>query len=234
MSFIEPIRVLIVDDHPLFRQGLVDVISMDPEMRVLGEAADGDVAVALAMEHRPDVILMDVNLPNENGLQVTRRILGELPGARVIILTGYDDAEQVFHALRAGAVAYCTKDIPPETLLSTVRSVNDGQYVVQGQAMDYDEVVDWLEQRIGRHPDPAEELRPNETFAPLSPREMEILGLVTRGASNKEIAYQLEISQQTVKNHMTSILRKLQVDDRTQAAVYALRHGWVRLDSLST
>ncbi|HMT19938.1 MAG TPA: response regulator transcription factor [Promineifilum sp.] len=230
---MDQIKLLIVDDHPLFRQGLVDVLETDPGLRVVAQAADGEVAVGHALLHRPDIILMDVNLPNANGLRVTRQILGELPQTKVIILTGYDDAEQVFHALRLGAAAYCSKDIPPEALLNTVYAVYHGGYVVHGQVMTYEEVIEWVQQRVGRYNFPADE-QTTEIYTPLSPREMEILEMVTRGASNKEIASQLRISQQTVKNHMTAILRKLHVDDRTQAAVYALRHGWVRLDTSSS
>ena len=227
---MDPIKLLIVDDHPLFRQGLVDVLESDPGLLVVAQAADGEVAIHHAVEHRPDIVLMDVNLPNANGLRVTRRILSELPDTKVIILTGYDDAEQVFHALRIGAAAYCSKDIPPEGLLSTIYSVFEGGYVVHGQVMTYDEVLNWVQHRLGRYNYPLDE-QSADTYTPLSPREMEILEMVTRGASNKEIALRLSISQQTVKNHMTAILRKLHVDDRTQAAVYALRHGWVRLDT---
>ncbi len=229
---MDPIKLLIVDDHPLFRQGLVDVLETDPELLVVAQAADGEVALGRALEHRPDIILMDVNLPNANGLRVTRQILNELPQTKIIILTGYDDAEQVFHALRLGAAAYCSKDIPPEGLLNTVHAVFNGRFVVHGQVMTYEEVINWVQQRLGRYNYPLDE-HAAESYTPLSPREMEILEMVTRGASNKEIALQLNISQQTVKNHMTAILRKLHVDDRTQAAVYALRHGWVRLDTTS-
>lgn len=230
---MDPIKLLIVDDHPLFRQGLVDVLETDPELRVVAQAADGEVALGRALEHRPDIILMDVNLPNANGLRVTRQILNELPQTKIIILTGYDDAEQVFHALRLGAAAYCSKDIPPEGLLNTVHAVYNGRFVVHGQVMTYEEVINWVQQRVGRYNYPLDEPAA-DAYTPLSPREMEILEMVTRGASNKEIALQLNISQQTVKNHMTAILRKLHVDDRTQAAVYALRHGWVRLDTTSS
>ena len=229
---MEQIKLLIVDDHPLFRQGLVDVLETDPGLTVVAQAADGEVAIGHALDHRPDIVLMDVNLPNANGLRVTRRILSDLPQTKVIILTGYDDAEQVFHALRLGAAAYCSKDIPPEALLSTVYAVYNGGYVVHGQVMSYDDVIGWVQQRLGRYSFPQDE-KSADTFTPLSPREMEILEMVTRGSSNKEIAFRLSISQQTVKNHMTAILRKLHVEDRTQAAVYALRHGWVRLDTSS-
>ena len=226
---IEQTELLIVDDHPVFRQGLRDVLETDSRMKVIGEAADGEVAIEMAYEVNPEVILMDINLPTINGLQVTRKIKSQLPDVKVIMITGYDDAEQVFHAIRAGASAYCPKDITPEALINIINTVREGNYYVEEKTMTYDELMSWVEQRIGRFSGPlisdSEDL-----FVPLSPREMEILEHVTRGLSNKEIAYKLGISHQTVKNHMTAILRKLRVDDRTQAAVYALRHGWVRLE----
>lgn len=225
----EPVKLLIVDDHPLFRQGLCDVLETDPHLTVIGEAADGEVAIEKAFEINPDVILMDINLPTINGLQVTRKIKTQQPDIKVIMITGYDDAEQVFHALRAGASAYCPKDITPEALIKIIYGVRDGKYYVDEKTMSYEELLNWVEQKIGRFSGPL--VSDNEDlFVPLSPREMEILEHVTKGLSNKEIAYKLGISHQTVKNHMTAILRKLRVDDRTQAAVYALRHGWVRLE----
>lgn len=229
----EQTKVIIVDDHPLFRQGLRDVLETDASLIVIGEAADGEVAIELVHEAKPDVVLMDINLPTINGLQVTRRIKSQLPEIKVIVITGYDDDEQVFHAVRAGASAYCSKDVPPEALINIIQTVQEGFYVVDDKTMRYDELIDWIEQKIGRLDGPLVGER-DELFQPLSPREMEILEHVTRGLSNKEIAYRLGISHQTVKNHMTAILRKLRVDDRTQAAVYALRHGWVRLEDTKT
>lgn len=222
-------RVMIVDDHPLFRQGLRDVLETDPHLEVVGEAASGELAVDLAEEIEPDVILMDINLPDINGLQVTRRIKSRLPGIGIIVLTGYDDVEQAFHAVRAGASAYCPKDVTPEMLIKTIDAVSNGMYVIEERTMSQEEVTRWLEEKIPRMVGPII-TDVEDTFVPLSPREMEILEYVTHGRSNKEIAYALGISHQTVKNHMTAILRKLQVDDRTQAAVYALSRGWVRLD----
>lgn len=226
------IRVLIVDDHPVFRQGIRDVVETDPDIDVVGQAADGEVAIEMAYDLMPDVILMDINLPTINGLQVTRKIKSVMPETKVVVLTGYDDAEQVFHALRAGASAYCPKDVTPESLVKTIHAVRNSYYVVGEKNMTHEDVMRWIEEKIGRlsgvPSDDADDL-----FVPLSPREMEILEHVTRGLSNKEIAYKLGISHQTVKNHMTAILRKLRVDDRTQAAVYALRRGWVRLDHVA-
>jgi DNA-binding NarL/FixJ family response regulator len=225
----ESVRLLIVDDHPLFRQGLVDVFETDPRMEVVAEAINGQAAMEQARVHRPEIVIMDVNLPNGNGLQVTRQILSELPETKVIILTGYDNTEQIFHSLKIGASAYCSKDIPPDNLLNTIYAVRQGSIVIHDRVMTGEEAQAWLQQKGGRFAGTSPETVGGYS-ASLSPREMEILGYVTRGISNKDIAHQLGISQQTVKNHMTSILRKLQVDDRTQAAIYALRHGWVRLE----
>ena len=226
-----PIKLMIVDDHPVFRQGLRDVLDIEEDMEVVAEASDGEEALEKAVDQEPDIILMDINLPTVNGLQVTRQIKSELPGARFIMITGYDDAEQVFHALRAGASAYCPKDVTPDKLIHTIECVDEGKYVVGEQVMVYDEVIQWIEKKVGRMVDSlAADME--DYLVPLSPREMEILEHVTRGMSNKEIAFKLGISHQTVKNHMTSILRKLRVDDRTQAAVYALSRGWVRLETM--
>ncbi len=226
---MEPIRIMIVDDHPVFRQGVRDILETETGFEVVGEAADGQVALQLSRDLAPDVVIMDINLPTMNGLQVTRRIKGEQREIKVIMLTGYDNVEQIFHAIRAGASAYCAKDIMPDDLVKTIRTAFDGFYVVDDDILTESGVTSWLEEELAKL---AGSLGTDmdDVFMPLSPREMEILKLVTKGLNNKEIAYQLGISHQTVKNHMTSILRKLDVGDRTQAAVYALGRGWVRLE----
>ncbi len=225
---MDTIRVIIVDDHPLFRQGLRDILRSEPDIVLVAEGANGQEALSLAHQHQPDAILLDINLPDLNGLQVTRQLRTERLAAAVIVLTAYDDTEQVLHAFRAGASAYCPKDVDPHKLIQLLRQVAQGHYVIGDQVFDQEGLQGWLDkgvQQAGRsYRDDA-----REVFSPLSPREMEILEYVTRGLSNKEIAYSLGISHQTVKNHMTAILQKLSVEDRTQAAVYALRHGWVRL-----
>jgi DNA-binding NarL/FixJ family response regulator len=225
---MEKITVLVVDDHPLFRQGLRDMLRHEADVELVAEGASGEEALELTRSLKPDVLVLDINLPDLNGLQVTRQLRVERCTSAVIVLTAYDDAEQVLHAFRAGCSAYCPKDIAPHKLIQVLRQVVQGHYVIDDQVFDQEGLQAWLEKGLERAGRPyLGESR--EVFSPLSPREMEILEYVTRGLSNKEIAFSLGISHQTVKNHMTAILQKLDVEDRTQAAVYALRHGWVRL-----
>jgi DNA-binding NarL/FixJ family response regulator len=221
------ITLVVIDDHPLFRQGVVDSFSLEPDLLIVGQAANGEDGLTLIRTLRPQIAVIDVNLPGMNGQQVMRQVaLDKLP-TRVILLTGYDDQEQIIHAMRGGAAAYCAKDVQPEYLVDVIRQVAEGKYIVNNQAIDEPELERWLnsqtENAIRSYGDPG------EPFYPLSGREMEVLAFVTKGLSNKEIANLLGISHQTVKNHVTSILRKLGVEDRTQAAIYALRRGWVRL-----
>jgi len=223
------IRVMIVDDHPVFRQGLRDVVTIDPTIEVVAEVGDGRVAIQQAYIQQPDVILLDINLPTLNGLQVANKIKAGLPDVKIITITGYDDAYQILHALRAGASGYCPKDIPPDALIRGIYDVHEGSYVIGEKTMTYDELLVWLQDTFGMD-DPLNEASAGSQSS-LSAREMEILEEVTRGNSNKQIALRLGISHQTVKNHMTAILKKLNVDDRTQAAVYALSKGWVRLEN---
>ncbi|MGD2251919.1 MAG: response regulator transcription factor [Anaerolineales bacterium] len=225
---METIGIIVVDDHPLFREGVRNIVNAESDLEVLAEAMSGEQALGVVRDVKPRVALVDINLPAMNGIQVTRRILADKLDTAVVLLTAYDDVEQVLHAFRAGAAAYCSKDVEPGKLVDIIRQVARGFYVVGDQVYDKDGLEHWLERGVEtvRRPHLEGEV---EAYTPLSPREMEILQYVTRGLSNKEIAVRLEISHQTVKNHMTSILHKLDVEDRTQAAVYALRHGWVRL-----
>lgn len=221
------IGVLIVDDHPFFREGLRQVIAAEEDLEVVGEAGDGEEALAMVQKHSPDVVIMDVNLPKMNGLEATQRIKDAFPDVQVVILTAYDDEEQVYHAVRSGASAYHAKDVEPQQLIRTIRLVRSGAYVLRNKVLDREQLAAWLQERYRRFGGEllSEKLLPS----PLSPREMEVLRLMVAGLTNKEIAYQLGISHQTVKNHVTAILSKLGVADRTQATVYALRHGWVPL-----
>jgi len=224
----DAIDVMIVDDHPVFRQGLRNVLAAQEGLRVVGEAADGEAAIEQAGTIRPDVVIMDINLPELNGLQATRELKDRFPDIQVIMLTAYDDEEQIYHAIRAGASAYHAKDVRPERLIGVIRQVNEGHYVVDDSVLDEEGIGDWLLSKFKRFG--GEVFAGNEDFlSPLTPREMEILELVVQGMSNRKIAYHLGISHQTVKNHMTSILRKLGATGRTEAAVSALRRGWVPL-----
>ncbi len=224
------ITLMVVDDHPIFRQGVIDALSLEPDFRVIGEADNGNTALELIRERLPDVVVLDVNLPGLNGQQVTRRISLEKLPCRVVLVTAYDDEAQIIFAIQAGAKAYCAKDIAPDALMEVIRTVMEGQYVIQDTVLTAKEVTEWLKVR-GITQDAGKKRRGTTgELAPLSEREMEVLTLLSKGYSNKEIALELDISHQTVKNHVTAILRKLGVNDRTQAVVYALQRGWVRLD----
>jgi DNA-binding NarL/FixJ family response regulator len=220
------ITIVVVDDHPIFRQGVVDAFSLEKDLKVMGEASSGSEGLDLIIKLKPQVAIVDVNLPNFNGQQLTRQLRAAKSSTRVVLLTAYDDSTQLVHAMAAGAAAYCVKDIDPPKLVEIVRTVGKGNFVVSETVLDQAGVILWL----AKHTD-VEGAYSNvgSPSGSLSGREMEVLEHVTRGLSNKEIAVALDISHQTVKNHVTAILRKLNVEDRTQAAVFALRQGWVRL-----
>ncbi len=221
------ISIIVVDDHPLFRQGVADALSLEKDILVVAQAENGDDGFNLIQRHCPDVAIIDVNLPLMNGHQVTRRLAAEGVKTRVVLLTGYDDLEQMIHAISSGAAGYCTKDVQPENLVDIVRLVASGMYIIHEQVLSPSEVDEWLSEKSQKLSTIYSDI--GDPYQPLSAREMEVLIYVTQGMSNKEIAHSLGISHQTVKNHVTSILRKLGVEDRTQAAIYALRRGWVRL-----
>ena len=221
------LQILVVDDHPLFRRGIRWSLENEHDLVVVGEAADGQTAVQQIDLTTPDVVLIDIDMPRMSGLEVTRIVKRRHPQMGVIILTTQEDDEQLFHAIRAGAAAYATKDIEADELIRLIRRVARGEYLINENVLSRPFVA-------SRVLDQFRELSQMEhvsdaVFFPLTPREVEILDCVAKGNSNKEIARVLAISDQTVKNHITSILRKLAVNDRTQAVIYALRHGWIKL-----
>jgi DNA-binding NarL/FixJ family response regulator len=226
------ITLLVVDDHPLFRQGVVDTLSLEADMCIVAQSASGDEALELIREKKPAVALMDVNLPGGmNGQQVTHQVSREKIPTRIILMTGYDDIEQAVHAALAGAHGYCSKDIQPQNLAGIVREVAGGRFFFNNHFLSHHELELWVENNMeGVRRSYSE---PGAPYHPLSDREMEVLACVVRGMSNKEIATLLNISHQTVKNHVTSILRKFGVEDRTQAVVFALKRGWVTLKDLN-
>lgn len=224
---MKQITLLVVDDHPLFRQGVVDALSLEPDMSVVAQASNGDEGLALIRSLRPNVAVLDVNLPGMNGQQITHLVTQDKLPTRILLLTGYDDVEQAIHAAIAGAAAYCSKDLQPQVLPRIIRDVAEGKFVIGEQVFNRNELEQWVDDQMeGARRSYSE---PGSPFHPLSDREMEVLACVVRGLSNKEIAGLLGISHQTVKNHVTAILRKFGVEDRTQAVVYALKRGWVTL-----
>jgi DNA-binding NarL/FixJ family response regulator len=225
----EHIRIVVVDDHPLFRDGLRRAFEYVDHIEVIGYFETGELALEEVPRLEPDVILLDINLPGMNGLQVSRQLQQAHSRSSVVILTAHHDTEQILHALRSGASAYCSKDIRPDKLVEVLEAVAAGYHVVDNRRMDRSAFKTWLTERIEDTSGPYT-IDAEGHFIPLSPREMEILEYVTQGMINKQIAATLGISQQTVKNHMTSILKKLKVNDRTQAAVTAIRRGWVRVN----
>jgi two-component system, NarL family, response regulator len=209
MNPVTPIRILIADDHPVVREGLAAMIKRRTDMTVVAEANHGQEAVALFHQHQPDVVLMDLRMPEMDGVEAILTIREQTPEARVIVLTTYDTDEDIYRALRAGAKAYLLKDTPREELLDTIRAVSAGRTRVPS------DVAAKLVERVS-----------SET---LTAREVDVLRLIVAGHSNREIATRLYISEGTVKTHVNHILMKLGVSDRTQAVTTALKRGLVAL-----
>jgi DNA-binding NarL/FixJ family response regulator len=215
----DPVRVLIVDDQALVRAGLRMVLEVEADIELVGEAADGDEAIEVAGETSPDVILMDVRMPNLDGLKATRRILeGSTNGPRVLVLTTFDLDEYVYEALEAGASGFVLKDIPPEQLVEAIHVVAGGDALLAPSVTRR-----MIEEFVRRPPDAARQ--PPKELEELTPRELEILGYVARGLSNAEIAAEAFVSEPTVKTHVARILMKLNLRDRVQVVVYAYEHG---------
>ncbi|MBZ5739882.1 response regulator [Nocardioides mangrovi] len=203
-----PIRVVLADDHAVIRAGLEQLLAGTDDIQVVGQAADGQQAIEVARELRPDVVLMDLQMPNVDGVAATRAIIGEKLGVDVLVLTSYSDSERIIAALDAGAVGYLLKDADPDDVLQGIRAVSRGESPI--------------------HPKAARALlgtRAGSSQVQLTSRESEVLGLVRQGLANKQIARRLEISERTVKAHLTSAFARIGVSDRTQAALWAERNG---------
>ncbi len=209
------IRVMLVDDQALFREGLETLLSVHDDIRVVGHAGDGQECVEVATKVRPDVVLMDIRMPIMDGVRATRLLSDAQPECKVIVLTTFDDDEYIFDALRMGAVGYLLKDVASAQLVEAIRASARGESIL-GPSVAAKVITEF--KRVSSMVPP---LQMEELVEPLSQRELEILQLIARGASNKEVAKQLFIAQGTVKNHMTNILGKLGVRDRTQAVIKA-------------
>ena len=215
----EPITVLLVDDHALVRQGVRAFLETQSDIAVVAEADSGEEAVRLAAEHAPDVALVDLIMPGMDGVEVTRRVKARSPRTNVVVLTSYHDDEHVFPAIQAGALSYILKEVGPNELPDAVRKAASGEAVLHPR----------VAARVVRELHGARRDEPN-VFHELSDRELEVLKLIAEGLSNAEISGRLFISEKTTKNHVSNILGKLHLADRTQAAVYAWRRGVVRRD----
>lgn len=211
------INVLIADDHPLIREGLSKILSLDEDIVISGEARDGREAVKMTMKNHPQVVLMDINMPNMNGIEATRVIKSELPQVGVIALTIHDAQEYVEEMIDAGVSGYLLKDVEPETLVAAVKEVASGASLFEEGVL-----------KEGK-PDTSKIELKKDNLKNLTRRELDVLKLTARGMSNKDIADALFISEKTVKNHLTNIFKKIKVDDRTQATLFALKKGVVKL-----
>jgi DNA-binding NarL/FixJ family response regulator len=205
------IRILLIEDQTLMRQGLKTILDIEPGMTVVGEADDGEPGIQKALELRPDVILMDVQMPRLNGIEATKAICAAWPEAKVLILTTFARDEYVYQGVRAGAMGFLLKDTPAEDLIRTIQRINNGEAFVQPEIASR-----VLRELIG--PD-------RQPFEPITDREREVLVLLAQGMSNRDIAEQLVVTEGTVKNHVSNILSKLQAENRTQAADIARRYG---------
>ncbi len=213
----ESITVLIVDDHKVVRQGVRAFMDTQPDITVVGEAESGEEAIRLVEEHAPDVIIVDLVMPGMDGVEVTRLVKQASPRTQAIVLTSYHQDEHIFPAIRAGALSYLLKDVGPGELAEAVRKAADGEAVLHPRVAS----------RVVQELHGARQDTPNP-FTELSERELEVLCLIADGLNNADIAKKLVISEKTVKSHVSNILNKLHLADRTQAAVYAWREGVVR------
>jgi len=214
---MESIKILIADDHPVVREGLISMLSREVDFKVIGEAKDGVEAVKKSRELSPDVVLMDLRMPEMDGVEAMRQIRSTMPDIKFIILTTYSDDDYIFSGIEAGARAYLLKDAPREDLFKAIRSVYRGESLIQPVVAS--KLLDRFSQLSRRTPSGEE----------LSERELEVLCLMAKGAANKEISAELNIAQSTVKTHITNIFQKLGVNDRTEAVTQALKKGLIRL-----
>jgi NarL family two-component system response regulator LiaR len=215
-----PIRVLLVDDHAVVRKGLRALFELDPGIEVVGEAEDGERAVQTVERLRPDVILMDLEMPGIGGVEAARQISERHPDSKIVVLTSHAAEEDVFPALKAGALGYLLKHSAPDDVVGAIRQAYLGETVL------HPAIARMVLQELNRPAPPSQQ----RTTDPLSGRELEVLRLLARGMSNQEIADSLVVGEATVRSHVSAILRKLQLASRTQAALYALREGLASLD----
>lgn len=226
---MDTIRVIIVDEQPLFRQGIRATLEQMGDCIIVGESTDTDDVLELARIGNPDVALIDAGLTVSDPLEIARQTRHIAPRMAIIILTPSEDEERLFQSIKVGAAAYYTRNITPAELVEAVRKVSHGEYLINDDVLSKPQIASRVLKSFRELTVEEENVEDKDLYSPLSGREVEILDYIARGNSNKEIAKSLKISDQTVKNHITSILKKLSVNDRTAAVVHALRHGWIKM-----
>jgi DNA-binding NarL/FixJ family response regulator len=226
---METIRVIVVDEQPLFRQGICSTLEQMGDCEIIGTSTNEEEILELSRTGNPDVALIDAGLTTADPLEIARQMRHFAPQMAIMILTPSVDEERLFQSIKVGASAYYTRNITPEELKDAVRRVSHGEYLINDDVLSKPQLASRVLKSFRELSVEEEEPPGKDTYSPLSSREVEILDYIARGNSNKEIAKSLKISDQTVKNHITSILKKLSVNDRTAAVVHALRHGWIKM-----
>ncbi len=225
----EVITIALIDDHKLFREGVKRILSFEPSFEVVAEADDGLEAKDIVKEYQPDIVLMDINMPEMNGIEATKELLQNNPELKVIILSIHEDESYVTHALQTGAQGYLLKEMDTESLMEAIKVVNDGgsylhPKVTHNLVQEYRKLIKTQEANSN-----ITEIEYRKPLHLLTKRECQVLQLLSEGQSNRKIAEMLVISEKTVKNHVSNILQKMDVNDRTQAVVTAIRNGWVEV-----
>ena len=231
---MDTIRVIIIDQQPLFREGIRATLERMGKCEIVGESTDAFDVLELTRQYNPDVALIDASLTTADPLEIAREARRIAPRMAIIMLTpSSEDEERLFQSIKVGAAGYYTRDITPEALIEAVRKVNNGEYLIREDVFTRPQIANRVLKSFRElEVEEAAEEETRDQYSPLSSREVEILDYIARGNSNKEIAKSLKISDQTVKNHITSILKKLSVNDRTAAVVHALRHGWIKMEEM--
>jgi len=218
---VSKIKILLAEDHVVVRQGTRELLEREDDLEVVAEAGDGEEAVRLAAECRPDVAIMDIAMPKLNGIEATRQIKANHPATAVLVLTAYDNDQYVFALLEAGAAGYLLKDVHADELIKAVRAVHAGESVLHPAIAR--KVINRFAPTTARRAD-------EETPEPLTEREMQVLKLAARGMTNQEIAYELALSVRTVQSHLSNIFSKMEVGSRTEAVLQGLKKGWLTLE----
>lgn len=225
------IKIILIDDHPLFREGVKRILEMEPNFEVVAEGDDGSEAVELVEQFRPDVVLLDINMPEVNGVEATRRLVQKVPGTKIIILSIHDDEAYVTHAVKTGAAGYLLKEMDADSLIQAVKVVAEGGAYVHPKVTH--NLVNEYRRLATQGSNGLEigykEIEYRKPLHLLTRRECEVLQLLADGKSNRGIGQALYISEKTVKNHVSNILQKMDVNDRTQAVVEAIKKGWVKV-----